>query len=67
MNVDNTACASSGRATAWDQIGWPQSRASGQEAASAYRQRPLREGRWGQGESLAMAVDLLVFLAKPWP
>jgi RNA-directed DNA polymerase len=51
MNVEQTACASSGRATAWDQIDWPKC-ARQVRRLQARIVKATREGRWGKVKTL---------------
>jgi len=51
MNVDNTACASSGEATAWDQLDWPKYERQVRRL-QARLVKATRERRWGKVKSL---------------
>ena len=51
MNVDKTACASSGQAASWDQIDWPQC----ERKVSRLQARIVKatqEKRWGKVKAL---------------
>ena len=51
MNVDNSACASSGKATAWDQIDWPQCERQVRRL-QARIVKATQENRWGKVKAL---------------
>jgi RNA-directed DNA polymerase len=51
MNVDNSACASSGKASAWDQIDWPQCERRVRRL-QARIVKATQEGRWNKVKAL---------------
>ena len=51
MNVDSSMCASSGKATQWEQIDWPQCERQVRRL-QARIVKATREGRWGKVQTL---------------
>jgi RNA-directed DNA polymerase len=51
MNVDNSACASSGKASAWDRIDWPQCERQVRRL-QARIVKATQEGRWNKVKAL---------------
>lgn len=51
MNVDSSMCASSGKATHWDQIDWPKCERQVRRL-QARIVKAAREGRWGKVQTL---------------
>ena len=51
MNVDSSMCASSGRASQWEQIDWPQCERRVRRL-QARIVKATREGRWGKVQTL---------------
>jgi RNA-directed DNA polymerase len=51
MNLDSSMCASSGKASHWEQIGWAK-RERQVERLQARIVKATREGRWGKVQAL---------------
>jgi RNA-directed DNA polymerase len=60
MNVDNSACASSGKATAWDQIDWPKHERQVRRL-QARIVKATQEGRWNKVKALQRLLTCSFF------